>query len=380
MQGSAACEVVSRFAGLAEPKNLVLGKIRYGIWHFHSLDLDASQNQRAGEQVVVCRTQDQVVEIHCHGGAAVCQAILQDLATAGCRIVTQTEWPSELLPLLQDCPLARAAEQELLKTTTDRAAAVLLDQMNGSLTRAIASVQRNLALRDLRSAETTLEELLEWADFGLHLARPWRVVLVGPPNVGKSSLMNALVGTHQAIVHSEPGTTRDWLESSGAIDGWPVVFTDTAGIRESVDPIEQAGVHSSLNCLRAAELAVLVVDASELERANWMQSSVYEELSQVAPLRRLECWNKVDLLSDATEVSRRARDSECILSSAVSKPGVGELLASISKLLVPRLPEVGQAVPFLPAQVASLTASLRAISSGQPILAEDLLSKLAGQG
>ena len=80
---------------------------------------------------------------------------------------------------------------------------------------------------------------------GRHLLTPFDVVLAGPANVGKSSLINALVGYNRAIVYDAPGTTRDVITAETAIDGWPVTLSDTAGLRDSDDPLEMAGVQTA---------------------------------------------------------------------------------------------------------------------------------------
>ena len=86
---------------------------------------------------------------------------------------------------------------------------------------------------DLQAAAARIREWLAWEDFGLHLTRPWNVVLAGRPNVGKSSLINALLGYTRSIVFDQPGTTRDVVTAATAIDGWPIELSDTAGLRES---------------------------------------------------------------------------------------------------------------------------------------------------
>src|SRR5690606_16577637 len=91
-------------------------------------------------------------------------------------------------------------------------------------------------------ARRRLAALVDRAPLGLHLTRPWHVALAGAPNVGKSSLLNAVLGYGRAIVFDQPGTTRDVLDAVTAIDGWPVRLTDGAGLRESVDALEAAGV------------------------------------------------------------------------------------------------------------------------------------------
>jgi tRNA modification GTPase len=264
------------------------------------------------------------------------------------------DWPSEL-----KCGLARAAQQDLLKSTTDRTAAILLDQMQGALRCALEALLNELNQGGLAAAERRIGELLERSVLGLHLVHPWQIVLAGPPNVGKSSLMNALVGTRQAIVHHEPGTTRDWLEAGGAIDGWPVIFTDTAGIRSTQDPIEQAGVQRSRQRLQMADLAVLVVDAQH----GWTDE--HEQLSKLIRVPPLVAWNKVDVACPTAPPTVRYEDSEldCILTSALGEPGTADLLSAISRRLLPMSPAVGAAVPFRAEQVERLVDCQRLVQT-----------------
>ena len=112
-------------------------------------------------------------------------------------------------------------------------------------------------------AAARLRELVGWTDFGCHLSEPWQVVILGRPNVGKSSLLNALAGFQRAIVFDEPGTTRDVVSTEIAIDGWPVRLLDTAGIRQGETELERAGIALAREQARSADLRLLVVDASQ---------------------------------------------------------------------------------------------------------------------
>src|SRR4029077_13374743 len=109
-----------------------------------------------------------------------------------------------------------------------------------------------------------MDELLRTANEGQLLRRGIRAAIVGRPNVGKSSLLNQLLGCDRAIVSPMPGTTRDTIEETANIRGLPVVFIDTAGLRESEDVIEREGIRRSHEALAKAELVLHVLDASEL--------------------------------------------------------------------------------------------------------------------
>src|SRR5262249_26206167 len=134
-----------------------------------------------------------------------------------------------------------------------------------------------------------LDKLLALAPVGLHLAQPWRLVVAGPPNVGKSSLVNALVGFERAIVFDQPGTTRDVVTALTAFSGLPVELCDTAGLRNTDDSLEAAGVARAQEQAAAADLVLLVLDVSQ----PWMADQ--RELVDTWP-RAIVVLNKADLV------------------------------------------------------------------------------------
>jgi tRNA modification GTPase len=224
---------------------------------------------------------------------------------------------------------------DLQRATTDRAAAILLDQLNGALGDAIATIADRLRLQGTAVVRSSVEELLRWSELGLHLAEPWQVVLAGPPNAGKSRLLNAIVGSERVIVHRDPGTTRDWVEVLTAIDGWPVALSDTAGIRDSTEAIETEGIRRTFQRVAAADLVVFVVDAT----VGW--TDTHERLKAAAAGKRtLVAWNKSDLSEGMS------CPPEAISTSASFGHGMAELLAAIAHQLVPVVPPPSTAVPF----------------------------------
>jgi tRNA modification GTPase len=200
-----------------------------------------------------------------------------------------------------------------------------------------------------QKAAESLGALLEFREVGQYLTTPWRVVLAGPPNVGKSSLINALAGYQRAIVSHVPGTTRDVVTIATAIDGWPVELADTAGLRAGGDELEAAGMALADEAVARADLVLVVHDARE------SSASLGETHLRG---RHLHVRNKIDLLPHPRIV---ASESDAVLTSAVTGEGIAALVAAIGRALVPHAPAAGAAVPFTPEQIAALEAARAAI-------------------
>jgi tRNA modification GTPase len=204
-----------------------------------------------------------------------------------------------------------------------------------------------------QDAADRLHALLRWSDVGLHLTRPWRVVLTGRTNVGKSSLINALLGYERSIVYGEPGTTRDVVTAHTAIDGWPVELADTAGLRASDDAVELAGVDLAHRVLAQADVVVLVFDASR----PWLTDDA--SLVRDRP-DALVVHNKCD--QPMVDVAARPPG---LSTSATEGRGVPEVVAALSHRLVPTPPPPGTAIPFTARQVEAIRAGLSALQAGR---------------
>ncbi len=229
-----------------------LGRIVYGRW--------VSARGVAGEDVIVCRQAADVWEVHCHGGYQAAPQILADLGQQGCLPLDWTDW----LRRQASGQLTAEAQLDLAAATTERTAGILLDQFHGALASAVADIRADLAKANFPRASAALEQLLAYAELGLHLTQPWKVVLAGLPNVGKSSLINALVGYRRAIVFDQPGTTRDVVAVTTAVEGWPLELSDTAGLHAAAVGVEEAGIARARQQIQAADLVLWVLDATQL--------------------------------------------------------------------------------------------------------------------
>jgi tRNA modification GTPase len=297
----------------------------------------------SGEEVVVRRRADGSVEVHCHGGRAAVAWIEYLLISGGCVRAAWQTWAAGF-----NDPIATDALQALALARTERTAAILLDQHHGVLHRALDEIQTAIDQGRKADARRQIDALLTRASLGRHLVRPWRVVLGGTVNVGKSSLINALVGYDRSIVHASPGTTRDAVTVTTAIDGWPVCLCDTAGLHAGNDPVELAGIELARQRLAEADLVILVFDHS----APWSHDD--QALRDQWP-EAIVVFNKGDL--PAASGARPAG----LVTTALHGQGLAELLAAVSRRLVPDPPPPGSAVPFADEQVEMLQSLLRAL-------------------
>ncbi len=238
-------------------------------------------------------TRQDVVEIQAHGGPVPLRRILQLTFTLGARPAEAGEMTLRAF-LNGRLDLAQAeAVLDVIEAKTEAALRVAAEQLGGALSQQVRQVRRQLldtlafleasidfveddiplqeVVGPLQQAAGQLTRLLKSADHGQIYRQGVRAAIVGRPNVGKSSLLNALLRGDRAIVTSIPGTTRDTLEETANIGGIPLVLVDTAGIRsEASDEVERLGIERSRAALARADLALMVVDGSHrLEIGDW---------------------------------------------------------------------------------------------------------------
>lgn len=334
-----------------------LARIVYGHW--------GSQD---GEDLVVCRPAVDLVEVHCHGGAQSIDAVVSQLVAAGCREVSWQQW----ITRQQDCPLACEAQLALAEATSTRTALILLDQFHGALRREVESILAAFQTGKIAAANVRLEMLLARVSCGMHLTKPWQVVIAGRPNVGKSSLINALVGYRRAIVFDQPGTTRDVVATNTVIDGWPVQLSDTAGLHATTNTLEAAGIQQARAQLARSDLMVWVEDATTKDLTLDTPEVLKQRASEMTlelPTQQLLVINKIDLAGSRTPANP-------LTTSALTGQGIEQLLSAIVKQLVPEAPAPGAAVPFTTWQAKSLQAAKVACNQGDRDRAAHALHEL----
>ncbi len=291
-------------------------------------------------------TAEDVVEIACHGSPVILRECLERASAGGARLAEPGEFTLRAyLNGRIDLPQAEAV-RDLIESTTLYQARVAAQQMEGSVSRRLRPSKEQLLelialleagidfaeddisvapaeeiLRRLAPIVRELAALLSTFDFGRLVHSGLTLAIVGRPNVGKSSLFNRLLDHDRAIVTDIPGTTRDLVSESAAIDGIPIRFVDTAGIREGEGVVETLGIERSYQAMADSDLTLVVFDlsapVSEDDRALFERAR--------AQGRHLLIGNKADLprLAELSE-------AEFIAVSALTGDGIGDLRRRIS--------------------------------------------------
>lgn len=351
---------VFRFA--VRTSNFRSGAIHYG----HVVD-DAGAQPVVIDEVIVTYsdavsgpTGQDYFEINCHGGTVPVRSIVRLLARCGVQEVSWQELTARQVRPRYDRLEAQAFELACLAPTR-RAARHFFAQVEGALSGELREIVSALGSPASGTAELRrrVDDLLATAAFGIGLAHPRTVTVVGLPNVGKSTLANRLAGADRSIVHPEPGTTRDAVVSLTSISGVPVSVVDTAGLRPALDEVEAAGVVVSRRKLASADLVVWVFDHSR--PLDGLESS---HLELLRGKRVIPVVNKMDLAGQLPEAPlTEVLAGQPVHVSALTGRGIDELRERIlQELFGPVRPEPGSPVVFsepLRDDLTALAARLR---------------------
>ena len=307
--------------------------IIYGIWN------------STGEDLLIVRSGDDQYEIQCHGSQAVIDAITDDLKSQGVSQLPTDE------PGVDGVDVGRKfrSEIELLlnQAKTERTALLLLNQW-----KLFPASAEQLDGLDPAERQMTIDTMLSHASFGLNFHRTRSVVFCGRPNAGKSSLINRVLGFQRAIVNPTPGTTRDVVSEGSAVDGWPVQFSDTAGLRQTDGQIEKMGIEKAVEVIESADVVIGVVDGVEPEES-------IEISPDIIAINKSDLVDVAELKTVIENVGRRFPEAVCLTTSATTGAGTEELLAAITEMLCPNLPPIDQAYPVTQTQVNWLRENLQ---------------------
>ncbi len=304
-------------------------------------------------------TREDVVEFHCHGGIMAVQQVLQLCIQQGARLAQPGEFTlraflngrldltqAEGIADLVGAQSPQAAQNALMGIRGKLADAI--KQLRSQCLDVLASVEARVDFADdlppidedavrsqLQSIHAQITQILSTARQGELLRAGLKIAIIGQPNVGKSSLLNAWSQSDRAIVTRLPGTTRDVVESQLIVGGIPVQVLDTAGIRDSTDEVEQIGIERSQAAAQAADLVLLTVDAI----AGWSEAEdlLYEQIKDKPHIIVI---NKIDLLdglldgsdSSATWPSGEMpiqQASPTVRTAAAQNFGISELESAI---------------------------------------------------
>jgi tRNA modification GTPase len=329
--------------------------IHYG----HLMD---PKNEQVIEEVMVSVmrgpktfTKEDVVEINCHGGIVSVNRVLQHVLAYGVRLAEPGEFTKRAF-LNGRIDLSQAeAVMDLIRAKTDRAMNVALGQMEGRLSMLIRGLRQeileilahvevnidypeyddveemthNMLLEKAIYVRDELKKLLQTSQQGKILREGLSTVIVGRPNVGKSSLLNSLVQENKAIVTDIPGTTRDVIEEYVNVRGVPLRLLDTAGIRETEDIVERIGVERSRQVLKEADLILLVLNYAD--QFTKEDENLFEA---VKGMDVIVIVNKTDLTQqiDMERVKELAAEHKIVTTSLLEDRGVDELEEAISSL------------------------------------------------
>ncbi len=298
-------------------------------------------------------TAEDVIEINCHGGVVATNKVLELVIKQGVRIAEPGEFTKRAF-LNGRIDLSQAeAVIDIIKAKTDLSMKSALMQSEGMISKEIRNLRENLisiiahieatvdypeddleevtaemAIKDLDVVKKEIRRLIDTAEEGKILREGLSTVIVGKPNVGKSSLLNSLIKENRAIVTDIPGTTRDVIEEYINISGVPIKIVDTAGIRETEDIVEKIGVERSLQKIKDADLVILILDAS-----NNLTGEDKEIINNIINKKYMILLNKSDLDNKLTKKDLESINCKNIFSiSAKTGEGIDKVRNAIKEM------------------------------------------------
>ncbi|AOR24879.1 tRNA uridine-5-carboxymethylaminomethyl(34) synthesis GTPase MnmE [Clostridium taeniosporum] len=353
ISGSKALDIISKI--FISKNNIDLKKMKtYTMRYGHIIELESKD---IIDEVIISYmkgphsyTTEDIIEINCHGGVISTNSVMNQVIKAGARVAEPGEFTKRAF-LNGRIDLSQAeAVIDIIKAKTDLSMKSAIMQSGGALSKQIKDIRQylldTLALIEygvdfteddeeidetliirvkdgIKSTILKIEELLRGADEGKIIRDGLNIVIVGKPNVGKSSLLNVLLKEKRAIVTDIPGTTRDIIEEYLNIDGIPIKITDTAGIRETEDTVEKIGVERSREKIEEADLIILILDSSRN-----LEDEDKEIINTIKDKNHVVLLNKTDLDRKMEEINLNNQ----INISAKTGYGINELKEKIKEL------------------------------------------------
>ncbi|MBW4568469.1 MAG: tRNA uridine-5-carboxymethylaminomethyl(34) synthesis GTPase MnmE [Tolypothrix carrinoi HA7290-LM1] len=339
-------------------------------------------------------TREDVVEFHCHGGIIAVQQVLQLCLESGARLAQPGEFTLRAflngrLDLTQAESIA-----DLVGAKSPQAAQAALAGLQGKLAHPIRQLRANCLdilaeiearidfeedlpplddkaiISEIEKITAEIIKLLATSEKGELLRTGLKVAIVGRPNVGKSSLLNAWSQSDRAIVTDLPGTTRDVVESQLVVGGIPVQVLDTAGIRDTIDQVEKIGVERSRRAASAADLVLLTIDAS----AGWTQSDA-EIYLQVQHRPLILVLNKIDLVEThyIASIEYPKNISLVVQTAAANNQGIDALEKAILEIVkTGKVQAADMDLAINQRQAAALTQAKISLEQVQATIAQQL--------
>lgn len=316
-------------------------------------------------------TREDTVEINCHSGIFTLRLILKRVLGAGARLARPGEFTRRAF-LNGRIDLSQAESiLKIIRARSDEAVKIAANNLKGRLSQKIRELrgrilnllarieaqldfpedledeagQESEIQKEIRQIKELLEEMAGSVKRGQAMQEGLVSAIVGKPNAGKSSLLNALLKEQRAIVHELPGTTRDLLEGYLSIRGYPLCLIDTAGIHDTDDPVERAGIKKAKDAVTGARLLILVLDGSTA----WSEDDeAVASLIQSGQLAVIVI-NKVDLpqLVTVAEIAKRFSGYPVVQTSALNEQGIEQLEEIIGQLLDRNLGTISEESPVL---------------------------------
>lgn len=384
------------------------------LWESHKLTLCHIHPENRADQpldqalAVIMRaphsyTGEDVAEIHCHGGFFAANQILKHLLDAGARLAEPGEFTRRAFLNGKTSLNEAEAVMDLIDASSDLGLTNAARSLNGALSAQLTALRegvmaltahisatadypeevepptREETAAQLREIRANIQTLLDTFETGRMLQDGVLTVIVGRPNVGKSSLLNTLLRTERAIVTDIPGTTRDVIEESIAVGGMRLRLMDTAGMRSDADTVEQIGIDRAKEHMQKADLCLFVIDSSRpLEEEDY---AIANALSGKRVLALLNKTDKPPCITEEDAAKALQLPASCILKTAVPKDGaaqgIPDLEDAIRRLLLSQRVNAGQVCLSNARQRDALTkamdALVHAIGANEGAMPFDLL-------